>query len=174
MKEDTQTLLDRANIHDICTWYALGVDMCDWKLFQSIFADNFERDVSAVTGQPPQTMTPEQQVDECRAAMPGFDSTQHILTNEAITIDGNSAKAVVYMTAHHTLTVDEEQKHFVIRGFYVFRFARNSADANWKISAVKLNVLSTEGDAGLIELAHSRASKLTPEQLNKPRFDITA
>ena len=43
-----QLLLDRAEISDVQLRYATGVDMRDWKLFRSCFADEIDVDFSSV------------------------------------------------------------------------------------------------------------------------------
>lgn len=163
-----QWLLDRAKIQDVLYRYATSVDMCDWLLLRSVFAYEIERDYSSFTGNPSKRIMPEQHIDECQTSLPGFSSTQHFLVNTDISIEGDHAKAVVYMTADHTLILDVNQQQFTIRGIYVFRLIRIAAD--WKICALKLNVLSTQGDQSLFELATARTANMDASQISVPRY----
>jgi SnoaL-like domain len=47
---NVQLLVDRAEISDVQLRYATGVDMRDWKLFRSCFADEIEVDFTSVFG----------------------------------------------------------------------------------------------------------------------------
>lgn len=162
MSEDIQRLVDRAKIQDVLTSYAISVDMCDWPRLRSIFSVKIERDLSSFTGQPSETIDSEQHVNECRFTLPGFDSTQHFLLNNEITIDGDQATAIVYMIADHTLVENQVQKQFTIRGFYTYRLIRN--DTNWEICGMMLKVLSTQGDQSIFQIAAKRTEAMEETQ----------
>lgn len=167
MEEKIQWLFDRAKIQDVFISYATNVDKCDWASLKSIFTDDIERDLSSFTGSPPEKIKSAQHVNECRSTLPGFDSTQHFLLNNDIAIDGNQATAVVYMTADHTIVEDSVQKQFTICGIYTFQLVRN--DSDWKICGLTLNVLSTQGDQSLFEVAGKRVATMDQTQLSKLR-----
>lgn len=156
-KENLQLLLDRTKIEDVYTKYTLSVDNRDWNSLESVFTTDLERDFSAFTGSPIEVIKSKQHVEESRATLPGFDSTQHFILNKKIEINEDRATAIVYMIADHTLSEDGEQKQFTINGVYTFQLLRNELD--WKISGLKLNVMSTKGDQGLFEIAGKRMAK---------------
>lgn len=168
MDEKLQWLVDRVKIQDVFTRYTTSVDRCDWPRLQTVFADKIDRDMSSFTGNPAETIISGQHVAECRATLPGFDSTQHFLLNNEITIDGDQAEALVYLIADHTLIEDGEQKQFIIRGQYKFRFVRSSDD--WKICAMKLALMSTQGDQSIFAVAAQRAAEMDDGRLDSPRF----
>jgi 3-phenylpropionate/cinnamic acid dioxygenase small subunit len=86
---------DRADIADVLLRYATGIDRRDWPLFRTVFTDDCELDygeigawkgVEAVT-----------EFMEKTHAMAGH--TLHRLTNQVITVDGDSAQARTYVDA---------------------------------------------------------------------------
>lgn len=158
MDENLIWLLDRAKIQDVFTRYSTSVDSSNWPRLQTVFTDEIDRDMSSFTGSPAEKIISAQHVAECRATLPGFDSTQHFLLNNEITIDGDQAAAIVYLIADHTLTEDDAQKQFTIRGHYNFRFLRSGDD--WKICAMKLTVASTQGDQNIFATAAERAAAM--------------
>lgn len=167
MDENLQRLVDRTEIQDVFMLYASSVDRCDWLRLQSVFTDEIERDLSSLTGKLSENINSEQHVDECRSTLPGFDSTQHFLLNNDISIHGDQAKAIVYLIADHTLIEEGVQRQFTLRGFYTFRFIR--IDANWKICAMTLTVLSTQGDQNIFEVAGRRVATMNETQRNAMR-----
>jgi 3-phenylpropionate/cinnamic acid dioxygenase small subunit len=86
---------DRQAIADVLARYATGIDRRDWSLFRTVFTDDCQLDygeigawngVDAVTDFMEQTH-----------AMAGH--TLHRLTNQVITVDGDSAQARTYVDA---------------------------------------------------------------------------
>ena len=74
-----QLLLDRAEISDVQLRYATGVDMRDWKLFRSCFADEIEVDFTSVfAGGGPRTVSGDQWTEAARRTVSGFtDNAAH-------------------------------------------------------------------------------------------------
>jgi len=80
---------DRQDISDLLVRYATGIDRRDWPLFRTVFTDDCELDygvIGAWTGVDAVTDFMQQ-----THAMAGH--TLHRLTNQTITIDGNTAAA---------------------------------------------------------------------------------
>jgi 3-phenylpropionate/cinnamic acid dioxygenase small subunit len=86
---------DRQDVADVLARYATGIDRRDWPLFRTVFTDDCELDygeigawkgVDAVTDFMEQTH-----------AMAGH--TLHRLTNQVISVDGDSAQARTYVDA---------------------------------------------------------------------------
>jgi hypothetical protein len=95
-------LLDRAAIIDVQLRYALGVDMRDWALFRSCFTDEIEIDSSSAA-RPPQRWKADDWVELVRRTIDGMKTTQHIITNQIITIDHDEATCIAYVQARHHL-----------------------------------------------------------------------
>ena len=86
---------DRQEITDVLIRYATGIDTRDWSLFRTVFTDDCRLDygeigswdgVDAVTGF---------MVDAHAAA----GHTMHRITNPAVSIDGDTARARAYVDA---------------------------------------------------------------------------
>jgi hypothetical protein len=86
---------DRQDITDVLLRYATGIDRRDWPLFRTVFADDCElgygevgswKGVDAVT-----------EFMQQAHAMAGH--TMHRLTNQVITVDGDTAEARTYVDA---------------------------------------------------------------------------
>ncbi|BAZ27367.1 hypothetical protein NIES4073_82850 [Kalymmatonema gypsitolerans NIES-4073] len=102
-----QLLLDRAEISDIVTRYAMGMDLQDWKLFRSCLSDQVEADYSEATGQPAATLKANDFVAFIQSILSTEKlRTQTLSTNNAITIEGDRATCVSYYVAQHYLPKD--------------------------------------------------------------------
>jgi SnoaL-like domain len=156
-----QLLLDRAEISDVQLRYATGVDMRDWKLFRSCFAEEIEVDFTSVFGgSGPRKVSGDQWAEAARRTVSGFKTTQHLITNHVITVDGDKALCVAYLQAQHCLPNEQGDSMQTIGGYYTNHFIRTPH--GWKIRSCKLTMTWSKGNWGIFELARERA-KATEE-----------
>lgn len=152
-----QHLLDREEIKDVLYRYATGVDTCDWKLFRSVFVDEIKLDFSALHGATPaQTMTADAWVTFCRSVTPGFDATQHMLSNFQFELEENIAVVRAYLRAVHCLANESGENTNTLVGYYRHRLARTPN--GWKICECKLTPTWTSGHPRLFEMAAERVA----------------
>jgi SnoaL-like domain len=143
-------LIDRAAIADVAYAYAHGVDRRDWALYRSIFLERIDVDFFTWAGIR-QSYAIDEWVAMVRGTLASFDSTQHTLTNLAITLDGDQAVCVANMTARHNLVVGGTQESQILGGYYTNRLVRTAL--GWKIAACALMITWEEGDRALFEKA---------------------
>ena len=157
MDDALRELKDRADIQDTILKYATGIDTRDWKLYRSIFADDVRMDFSSFSGAPASTMTADEWVAGVQRMLPGFDATQHVLTNFVIDLHGDEATATVYMKAEHFLANALGDNSHTLGGYYVHELRRG--DEGWKIHATTLRVTWNRGNRHVYRLATERVSE---------------
>lgn len=117
---------DRQDITDVLLRYATGIDRRDWTLFRTVFTDDCELDygeigvwkgVDAVT-----------EFMQQAHALAGH--TMHRLTNQVITVDGDTARARTYVDA--LIMVGDNKSGVNGIGFYDDDLVRT--DAGWRIA----------------------------------------
>ena len=137
-KEKMQTLLDRMEIIDIENRYATGVDNRDRDLYRSCFTDEIELDMSGMGLGEPSKVSAEVWADQAIALVSGFQSTQHMITNHVITIEGDRATCVAYVQAQHY----NPENMLTVGGYYTNTLVRTAE--GWKISKLKLTSTWTQ------------------------------
>jgi SnoaL-like domain len=109
-----QEISDRLEIQELLIRYSHAVDTHDWDLFETVFTDDAVIDYTEMGG-------PRGNVKETRAflesAMPMFSSTQHMLGNTVLEIDGDQARARTI--CHNPMVLDRDGKqHLFVCGLW--------------------------------------------------------
>ena len=134
---DLQHVADRLAISDFLTAYARAVDTKDWDLFRSLFTDDAQIDYTSSGGIAGG-------VDEVATWMANtmsmFSTTQHIITNETATIDGDTAS--VQAVLFNPMVFDgSDTLSFTCGGGYDHDLVRT--DDGWKSRRVVMTMTWT-------------------------------
>lgn len=144
----------RLDVAEVKYRYALGLDTRDWGLYGSIFADDVDVDFSSYDGGDPQRLSRAAWLARVRPLFTGLDASHHVMTNPLVVADGDRAELTMYLQAQHLLRGAADGELFTIGGYYRDRLVR--ADGGWRLEAVQLNVLWTDGNAALMAEAVAR------------------
>jgi 3-phenylpropionate/cinnamic acid dioxygenase small subunit len=117
---------DRQDIADVLLRYATGIDRRDWPLFRTVFTDDCELDYGEVGSW--QGVDAVTEFMQQAHAMAGH--TMHRLTNQVITVDGDSAQARTYVDA--LIMLEDNTSGVNAAGFYDDEFVR--AERGWQIA----------------------------------------
>jgi len=135
-QEKLQLLLDRMEIIDTINRYATSVDTRDWDLFFSCYTDEINVDMVSVGFDQPMTMSVKDFMEIIQRAVSAFDSTQHIVSNHVINIEGDNATLVSYLQAQHFRQDDTSTFALLIGGYYDNSLIRTPA--GWRINKYKV------------------------------------
>ena len=83
-----QEISDRIEIDDLLTQYATAIDTKDWELYSACFTPDAVIDYTAAGGIKGTLPEVRRWLAE---VMAGFPMTQHLITNRAVRIDGDTA-----------------------------------------------------------------------------------
>jgi hypothetical protein len=133
---DVLALADRAAIHARLVAYSTALDDKNWPLVEESFADGGVVDYLEYGGEQSGPTI----VEHLRGGLGGLDSTQHLIANVAIELDGDAAASVCALQARHIFAPD----CYTLVGRYEDRLVRGG-DA-WEIAHRTLRVFFTEGD----------------------------
>jgi hypothetical protein len=123
-----QEISDRLEIQELLIRYSHGVDTHDWDGWESVFTEDAVIDYTEMGG-------PRGSVKETRAflesTMPMFSSTQHMLGNTVLEIDGDQARARTI--CHNPMVLDRDgQPHIFVCGLWYRDLLVRTPDG-WRI-----------------------------------------
>lgn len=117
---------DRQDIADVLLRYATGIDQRDWPLFRTVFTDDCELDYGEVGSW--QGVDAVTEFMQQAHAMAGH--TMHRLTNQVITVGGDSAAARTYVDA--LIMLSDNSSGVNAAGFYEDELVRT--DDGWRVT----------------------------------------
>jgi uncharacterized protein (TIGR02246 family) len=122
-----QSLIDEGDIRDLFVRMGRALDAKDWRGYASTFDDECEFRVLGQlrVGREQIAAGPERDLSR-------FARTQHLHTNHAISVDGDTATAQVYATAVHVLDDADRTQHYTI-GICYDAICRRTA-AGWRFA----------------------------------------
>ena len=130
-----QALIDRNAIIDTMSRYATGLDQRDAATYRSCFTDELEVHIGDAE---PRRCSADEWASQAFAAVGMFQSTQHIITNHVVSLEGEKAECVAYLQAQHF----NPDKALMVGGYYTNRLVREAR--GWRISSLKLTITWTQ------------------------------
>ena len=137
--------------------YAQGIDTRDFELLRSIFADEIMMDFEDYSGQPAALIRADDWVAGVKVLFTGLDSTQHVMTNPIVDVNGDEASCRMYMKAEHFLRNDQGSFDFALGGYYIDQLKK--VDGRWLIHAVSLKLFWNRGNRHIMTLAQARGAE---------------
>ncbi|WP_183563466.1 nuclear transport factor 2 family protein [Mucilaginibacter sp. SP1R1] len=131
-----------------------SVDARDWKSVQSVMAENVLLDYTSMVGGEPSVQTPEQITNTWACFLPGFDSTNHQVSEFRVKLHGSQADVDYVGKADHF--IDDEV--WTISGTY--HSSLEKQNGTWLVTHLKLNYDKQTGNLYLPQKAKDRLKKL--------------
>lgn len=148
---------DAAEHLEICATmyrFAAGIDLRDWELYRSVFADEIDVDYSSYRAGSVGRMRADDWVERGRVLFTGLDATQHCLFNPRVSITDDRAELMMYVQAEHFLANTTGDNSFALGGYYADRLVR--VGESWKIVSKTLVVTWNRGNRDVLALAMAR------------------
>jgi len=120
---------DRIEIDDLLTRYATALDAKDWDLFSTCFTPDAFIDYTGaggIKGKFPEVR------DWLAQVMAGFPMTQHLVTNRAVTVSGDTATCRSCLFNPMGITDGDGLAVFLEGGYYRDKLVRTAA--GWRIA----------------------------------------
>ena len=137
--------------------YAQGIDTKDFDLLRSVFTDQITMDFFDYNGLSATTLNADDWVKNVRDLMTGLDSTQHVLTNPIVEVNGDDATCSMYMKAEHFLQNLQGSSNYTIGGYYVDKLVR--LNGRWSIKTVTLKLFWQRGNRNIMQIARKKISE---------------
>jgi SnoaL-like protein len=146
-----QLLHDRAEISDVCRRVGWCMDQCAWDQLPDLFAEEVLLDYSSLTGVQPTAVPRKEMIEAWRRNREGLAATQHMISNQLVTVEGDVAKASAMFQATQYLPNPYGGPLWRLGGEYRYRLLR-TADG-WRISALTMIIGWAEGNRHIRDLA---------------------
>jgi ketosteroid isomerase-like protein len=147
-------LEDRLSITDVLYQYATGLDTRDWDVLRDCFTDDAVCDFLEFGGV---NEGKDAIVALCSGVLSGLDSSQHLIANPRVVLDGDRATSVCYFQAQHFLASPAGGNTYLVGGTYEDRHRRT--DDGWKIDHRTLHCTWQDGNAGVFTEAAARLAE---------------
>jgi hypothetical protein len=142
---------ERLNIIDAVNSVGTLADFRKWEELESVFADHVVLDYSSM-GAPVETKAPKEITTAWKGLLPGFDLTQHFISNHKVTIKDNEAECFSYVNAFHVLKNNSGNGDtWSVMGYYDHHLSK--LNNKWKVDKMKLTVTYIGGNTDLPKLA---------------------
>lgn len=102
-----EALADHHAVSQLCKIYAIGMDMRDYDLARSAFADDAMIDGRG--GMEPV----DESLPKTYAMASSFHATQHVIANQYVDLDGDEAMVWSYGVAHHKVVPGEGRDEII-------------------------------------------------------------
>ena len=147
---------DRLDIIDTVNTIFVGTDAHDWERVKDAFTDDVWLDYSSM-GAEAATLSPEAIVESWQGVLPGFEATQHSISNHAVRINGDEATCMSYGTALHYLP---DSGGDVWRGVGHYHHHLVCTQQGWKVDRMTFTLRFMDGNTDLPALAQKRAAQV--------------
>ncbi|MER9231205.1 nuclear transport factor 2 family protein [Mesorhizobium sp. M0622] len=149
---DALTAEDRIAIAEAISGIGLYADLREWGRVKSYFAALVTTDYTSLFGGEVAISDRDALIAQWQGLLPGFDATQHLITN--ITVDGgdNNAVARSHVRATHWIGA----RFWTVGASYLHRLVRTPE--GWRVNAISIRPLYEEGDRAVLAAAADRAN----------------
>ncbi|WP_449064609.1 nuclear transport factor 2 family protein [Planomonospora algeriensis] len=132
--------MDRFDVIDVCTRMAWHADQREWNELAGVFADTVTLDYTSLNGGEPAVLAPAQIVDGWQNALGAYKTTQHLLGNHLVAVDGDTAVCTASFQATHRRPDDTL---WTLGGTY--RFDLVATGDGWRITGVVMTAAWSYG-----------------------------
>ncbi|TIT20008.1 MAG: nuclear transport factor 2 family protein [Mesorhizobium sp.] len=148
---DALTVEDRIAIAEAVAGIGLYADLREWNRVRSYFAARVTTDYTSLFGGEATTSDRDALIALWQGLLPGFDATQHLITNITVEGAGNDAVARSHVRATHWIG----GRFWTVGGSYLHRLVRTPE--GWRVNAIAIHRLYEEGDRAVLAAGADRA-----------------
>jgi hypothetical protein len=144
-------LLDRANIIETTFEMARCLDQLDYAALEECLLDEVAVRYEHVVEDEMVTMPAAEFVAAWREAMSGLETTQHLLSNHRVDVDGDEATCTAYCVIQHYYPEPSGSCLWTVGGHYDFEFVRTAE--GWRIAVLEMAGFWAQGNRHLLQRA---------------------
>lgn len=147
MESTEDLLLNEKLVKELVLTLFVATDNRDWSEVQSCFHNKVTFDMSSLSGQPSQQLSPSEISENWEAGFDGIDHVHHQIGNIIVKLMEDEASVTCYGTTTHVKESAKKGNTRKFIGSYEFLLSRPTDF--WKISAMRYNHKFLEGNVEL-------------------------
>lgn len=148
-QEKLLALWEEKQVMKVMLRFGRALDTGDWEAYRSCFTNPVSIDFKRLTGQPEVSVDADLWTLFAKQILTPV-RRHHVYTNWDVTVDGDRAYILVYMTARHWKTTDIGSSDNTQYGWYDVWFERH--DGQWRINRLKHDFQWVEGNGALLNV----------------------
>lgn len=151
LERKVRYLVDRAEITDVMGRYCLGMDLRDWDMYRSCWAEQVNFDVGdfEFDERPFDNLGVDDWIAGLKAFFSGLESSQHVKYPVSFDFAGDRATVYAIMQGKHWMPHSAGEPLQTVVGYYDEVYVRTPQ--GWKMSSSREKLHWNEGNYAIIE-----------------------
>ena len=145
------SVADRLDVIDTCTRMAWYIDSGAWEALAEVFSEEIRLDYTSLNGGEPAVLGRKELIGAWSGLLGSFTTTQHLLTNFLVDVEGDTAVATAMFQATHRMPNEHGGPLWILGGRYRFDLARTGE--GWRIGGVEMTATWADGNQHLLARA---------------------
>jgi len=146
-----QKLLDRLEIIDVVNQVGITADSRDWNACRNCFLEQVDIDYTSLNGGQSSIIAADDLIKNWRKQLNGLKATQHMITNHAVTLNGDTASCISLFQAQHLFPNNVGFPLWTLGGVYHHQLVRTNG--GWKVHRMKMTATWANGNQQIMTLA---------------------
>ncbi|HEU5158514.1 MAG TPA: nuclear transport factor 2 family protein [Streptosporangiaceae bacterium] len=139
---------DRLDVIETCTRFGWHADQREWDRFAEVLTDVLYLDYTALAGGEPGDVKSADLIASWKELFGRLTTTQHLITNHLVDVDGDSAVCTAQFHAHHVAAVAHGDQTMILSGHYRFGLVR--AGDGWQINSLVMTPTWSTGNLAVL------------------------
>jgi hypothetical protein len=143
---------------DVVNGVAIYADLREWSQLRELYSDEVAIDYTSLIGGVPAQVKADDLIAGWKTGLGRYQSTQHLLGNHRVTLQGDTARALVYVQATHWLPQPNGESTWTVHGYYDYTLEH--IEGRWCITRHVFTATMVYGNRDLFEMQGVKATWL--------------
>jgi hypothetical protein len=135
---------------DVINGVAIYADLRQWDRLRELYADEVVIDYTSLVGGEPAQVKADALIASWKIGLGRYQATQHLLGNHRVSVEGETAQALVYVQATHWLPQPDGDSTWTVHGYYDYTLQQVGGE--WRITRHVFTATIVYGSRVLLEM----------------------
>lgn len=138
------------SIVDVVNGVAIYADLRQWDRLRELYTDEVTIDYTSLVGGASAQVKAADLIAGWQIGLSRYQATQHLLGNHRVSVEGETAQALVYVQAIHWLPQLNGESRWTVHGYYDYGLER--IEGRWRIARHVFTASIVYGSRALLEM----------------------